>query len=83
MDNIFGAGGAAIGAGGPEQWFRSLPIITRIWLGSTLAVTALANLRFFQWTDFDLSRWEDVVGWGSSGRVEAWRLVDGWPLVFR
>lgn len=86
MDNIFGAGG---GGGGPEQWFRSLPPVTRTLLGSTLVVTIIANLDVVKWTDLDFSRWEDVMGRGNSGRAEAWRLLTcflyagkfGWSAV--
>ena len=70
MDNIFGAGG---GGGGPEQWFLSLPIVTRVWLGSTIIITALANLEFIKWDDLDFERWEDVYGRGSSRSIEVWR----------
>jgi len=73
MDNLFGAGGA--GGGGPEEWFRSLPPITRIWLGSTVIVTGMANLDFVKWADLALARWEDVLGNGVSGKLEAWRLI--------
>jgi len=73
MENLVGAGGR--GGGGPEQWFRALPACTKIWLGSTLVATALANLEFVKWHDLDFSGWEDVVGRGSSGRIEAWRLL--------
>ncbi len=73
MDNLFGAGGA--GGGGPEEWFRSLPPITRIWLGSTVVVTTMANLDFVKWTDLALIHWEDVLGNGKSGKLEAWRSV--------
>jgi len=72
MDNLFGAGGGG-GGGGPEQWFRALPPVTRIYLGLTLIVTALANLEVVKWNDLDFSRWEDVMGRGSSGRAEVWR----------
>lgn len=77
MDNIFGAGGGGGGGvgGGVQHFFASLPPVTRIWLVSTLVVTALANLEFVKWNDLDFSRWEDVVGRGSSGRTEAWRLM--------
>ncbi|KAL9185148.1 hypothetical protein ACHAXT_002925 [Thalassiosira profunda] len=71
MDNLFGAGG---GGGGPEQWFLSLPYVTRVLLGSTLVVTALANLDVIQGSDLEFARWEDVVGRGDSGKVEAWRF---------
>lgn len=74
MDNLFGAGGGG-GGGGPEQWFRALPPVTRIYLGLTLIVTALANLEVVKWNDLDFSRWEDVMGRGSSGRAEVWRLL--------
>ena len=66
MDNILGAGGV----GG---WFTSLLPVTRALLGSTLVVTALTNLDVIKWNDLDFSRWEDVIGRGSSGRIEAWR----------
>jgi len=67
MDNVFGAGG-------PDQWFRSLPIITRTWLGSVLLITALANLDVLKWSELDLRQWQDVVR-GPSGKMEAWRLI--------
>ena len=74
MDNLFGAGGVG-GGGGPEQFFRNLPLCTRIWLGSTLVVTTLANLDFVKWNDLDFVRWGDVVPGrvGSGGRIEFWR----------
>mmetsp|Transcript_15102 Transcript_15102/g.27292 ORF Transcript_15102/g.27292 Transcript_15102/m.27292 type:complete len:332 (+) Transcript_15102:1-996(+) len=79
MDNIFGAGGAGggngIGGNGPQQFFASLPPVTRIWLGSTIVITACANLDLVKWNDLDFSRWDDVMGRGRSGRVEAWRLI--------
>ena len=92
MNNFFdGRGGAAgAGGGGPIQWFYSLPPVTRIWFGSTLTVTALANFDILQWTDLDLTNLTDVfgkvgVGVGNSniissnsslfGRLEVWRLL--------
>lgn len=72
MDNLLGAGG---GGGGPDQWFRNLPNCTRIWLGSTLIVTVLANMDVIKWNDLFFSNWEDIIGRGSSGRVEAWRIL--------
>mmetsp|Transcript_4599 Transcript_4599/g.9106 ORF Transcript_4599/g.9106 Transcript_4599/m.9106 type:complete len:136 (-) Transcript_4599:1144-1551(-) len=80
MDNLFGAGGA--GGGGPEEWFRSLPPITRIWLGSTVIVTGMANLDFVKWADLALARWEDVLGNGVSGKLEAWRSVYSIPECY-
>mmetsp|Transcript_37884 Transcript_37884/g.81795 ORF Transcript_37884/g.81795 Transcript_37884/m.81795 type:complete len:320 (-) Transcript_37884:512-1471(-) len=78
MDNIFGAGGGGgggNGGGGPLQFFASLPPVTRIWLGSTIVITACANLDLVKWNDLDFGRWDDVMGRGRSGRVEAWRLI--------
>lgn len=74
MDNIFGAGGGG-GGGGPEAWFNNIPACTRIWLGSTLVVTALVNLELIKWHALDFNRWEDVIGQGSNGRAEAWRML--------
>lgn len=68
-DLLFGAGGG--GGGGPERFFRNLPPVTRIWLMSTLLVTALANFDFVKWTDLGCGGWHDV--WGSGGRAEIWR----------
>ena len=87
MNNFFDAGCGA--AGGPIQWFRSLPPVTRIWLGSTLTVTALVNLNVIEWTDLDLAHFGDVMGSNGGGdnnnnssnssmkfgRLEAWRLI--------
>lgn len=83
MNNFFDGGGGI--AGGPITWFRSLPPVTRIWFGSTLVVTALANLEVIQWTDLDLTHLYDVIGKGGGGsnnsssiifgRLEAWRLI--------
>ncbi|KAL7536850.1 hypothetical protein ACHAWF_005582 [Thalassiosira exigua] len=75
MDNVFGAAGDDGVGGGPVQWFRSLPPVSRALLASTLMVTALVNLEFVKWHYLDFHGWEDVIGRGSSGRVEAWRLV--------
>jgi Derlin-2/3 len=91
MDNFFNAGAAPGGGGGGVagpiiQWLRSLPPITRLWLASTLTITALANLEIISWTDLSLSHLSDVTGGkGTSnnsnisdrflGRVEAWRLI--------
>ena len=55
--------------------FLSLPPVTRIWLGTTLAVTGLANLDLLSWNQLHFSRWEDVSGRGISGRPEVWRCV--------
>jgi Derlin-2/3 len=30
-------------AAGPDQWFKSLPVVTRYWFGATIAVTLAAN----------------------------------------
>lgn len=32
---------------GPDQWFRSLPYITRLWFGATLAITVAGNMGIF------------------------------------
>ena len=34
---------------GPDQWFWTLPVLTRTWLGATVAVTAAVN---FQLVDY-------------------------------
>ena len=65
----FGGGG-----GGPEQWFYNLPSVTRIWLGSTIIITALVNLDFIKWNDIDFTSFDDIVG-HTAKRVEAWRYV--------
>jgi len=86
MNNFFDGRGGAAGGGGPIQWFHSLPPVTRLWLGSTLTVSALANFEILQWTDLDLTHLTDVfgkVGGGNSnisssslfGRLEVWRLL--------
>ena len=65
MDNFFNAGAAPGGGGvaGPIiQWFTSLPPITRLWLATTLTITALANLEIISWTDLSLSHLSDVMG---------------------
>jgi len=65
----FGGGG-----GGPEQWFYNLPSVTRIWLGSTVIITALVNLDFIKWNDIDFTSFDDIIGHPAK-RVEAWRYV--------
>ena len=72
MDDLFGGGGGGAAAG-PAQFFRHLPPITRIYLVSTLACTALINLEFAKLDDVEFHNWEDVIGRGRSGRIEAWR----------
>ncbi|KAK1733086.1 Der1-like family protein [Skeletonema marinoi] len=85
MNNFFNARGGGAAGGGPIQWFHSLPPVTRLWLGSTLTVTALANFDVLQWTDLDLTHLTDVLGKASNntssssvllfGRLEIWRLL--------
>lgn len=73
-------GGVGGGGGGPEQWFYNLPAVSRIWLGFTTLITALVNLDILQWSDLDFVRWEDLIGRGSSGRIEAWRYVNSYNM---
>ena len=74
-------GGVGGGGGGPEQWFYNLPPVSRIWLGMTLVITVTINLDILQWNDLDFVRWEDLIGRGSSGRVEAWRYVNVYKYI--
>lgn len=77
----FGGVGGGGGGGGPEQWFYNLPPVSRIWLGLTTLITALINLDILQWSDLDFVRWEDLIGRGSSGRIEAWRYVNSYKDI--
>ena len=61
------------GGGGPEQWFRRLPPVTRLLLGSSVVVTVLTNLGQLNWNQVCLHDWYDLTGNGSSGKVEAYR----------
>jgi len=40
-------GGVNDVGGGPEEWFMSLPIVTRCWFGGTLLTTCAANFNMF------------------------------------
>eukprot|EP00934_Nitzschia_sp_Nitz4_P008205 Nitzschia sp. Nitz4//scaffold166_size90379//53058//53952//NITZ4_005062-RA/size90379-augustus-gene-0.14-mRNA-1//-1//CDS//3329538211//8195//frame0 len=70
VQNVAGVGDAA----GPDQWFKSLPIITQYWFGATGVVTLAANfgivnpyLLFWSWNDI-------------RSRLELWRFLT--PFCF-
>jgi Der1-like family len=64
------AGGVQVGdATRPEQWFRSLPIITRYWFGAVVAVTLAANVGVVRPSQL-MFHWPSI-----TKRMELWRIV--------
>lgn len=54
---------------GPEAWFHSLPMITRMWFGAALACTVAGNVGVVNPMSF-------VINWpGLRYKFEIWRLV--------
>lgn len=54
---------------GPDQWFNSLPIITRYWFGATLLLTLSVNFKV-------ISGFHVVWSWASiKDKFELWRLL--------
>lgn len=52
-----------------QQWFKSLPIITRYWFGATLLVTLSVNFKV-------ISAFQIVFSWPSiKSKFELWRLL--------
>jgi Derlin-2/3 len=65
MARVGGVGDAI----GPEQWFRSLPIITQYWFGAVVAVTLAANFGVVSPSQL-LFHWPSI-----TQGIELWRLV--------
>ena len=52
-----------------QQWFKSLPIITRVWFGTTMVLTLAGNFGF-------LSPYYYVFKWGNIvSKFEVWRVA--------
>lgn len=54
---------------GPDQWFKSLPIITRAWFGVTLVLTLAGNFGFLSPSYYVFS-WTNIVS-----KFEIWRVA--------
>mmetsp|Transcript_11311 Transcript_11311/g.27239 ORF Transcript_11311/g.27239 Transcript_11311/m.27239 type:complete len:291 (+) Transcript_11311:107-979(+) len=54
---------------GPDDWFKSLPIVTRYWFGATMLVTLTVNFQI-------ISPYKIMFDWESlKGSLELWRLL--------
>jgi len=66
-------------AAGPDVWFLSLPLMTKVWLGSTAVVTIAVNMQLMDFRDVRWINWEAVYG----DRKELWRIVTPFLYVGR
>jgi len=62
-------GRVGIDTGGPQEWFRALPLVTRVWFGSSLLVTLCGNLQIINVRNL-IFAWEPL-----KNNFEIWRLV--------
>lgn len=60
---------------GPEQWFRSLPVITQYWFGGTLIITLAANFGIVDPAQLVFS-WLDI-----RNQFQLWRLATSFLYV--
>ena len=60
--------------GGPQDWFQSLPLVTRYWFGAALLTTCGGNFGFFNVMKLIYS-WDNI--WDN---FEIWRFVS--PFLF-
>lgn len=60
--------------GGPQDWFQSLPLVTRYWFGAALLTTCGGNFGFFSVMKL-LYSWDNI--WEN---FEIWRFVS--PFLF-
>lgn len=52
-----------------QQWFKSLPIITRYWFGATMVVTLSVNFNI-------ISAYQILFSWAAiKSKFELWRLL--------
>jgi len=59
---------------GPDEWFKSLPLVTKYWFGATLLVTLSVNFQI-------ISAYKIIFDWESlKGNLELWRLLT--PFCF-
>ncbi|KAL3786324.1 hypothetical protein ACHAWO_009668 [Cyclotella atomus] len=58
-----------------QQWFRSMPPITRTWFAATVLVTGLVNLSLLDLRYLYLHHWSDIWAPDRSTKIEAWRYV--------
>ena len=53
----------------PQQWFNSLPIITRAWFGLTLVLTVAGNFKILS-PYYYVFIWDNIIG-----KFEVWRVA--------
>jgi len=54
---------------GPWDWFRSLPIVTQYWVGTTLIITLAVNLKFLDVMKI-VFIWDNIIH-----KFEIWRIL--------